>query len=425
LESPLRKLSACLTLVALFGVTGSDTPESRPAGRFPRTHTTPLTAAEEADPAAAALARRFNPAMAIPQGGIWPVDVRYGWADGADLVGEVVGAFGRVRESHVAVPNAELERRGWGDLPTRDAEGREIRYRLDTPGDDLPQGERGETGWRTRFRALAGDDPARSEYPPTQYAHCYWIDRAQGLLGVQYWFYYPFNEWVNRHEGDWEHVNVVLKGASTLSAATLGSFAPVGYQFFFHSWRMETNDVVRVAGAAPDPAGGGDHVVVFAGGPGRMLGWGGAQSGASYPWPAVFPGAGSGPFPPDEDTRAPGRFIAADDFRVVLLPEPERLDDDAQPALSWLRLPFYAGQRSVTSNPPPVGWLGFDHAPSQPARRASWNGTGGPPVWVPNAPIVRAPLALPTGWALLSAPAHPQGEPAQGPMRAGLLPSVR
>ena len=27
---------------------------------------------------------------------------------------------------------------------------------------------------------------------------------------VQYWFFYPFNDSGNRHEGDWEHINVVL-----------------------------------------------------------------------------------------------------------------------------------------------------------------------------------------------------------------------
>src|SRR5207237_9974011 len=43
---------------------------------------TPLTADEEADPSAAELARRFNPAMALPPGdGPWPVDVSYAWSD--------------------------------------------------------------------------------------------------------------------------------------------------------------------------------------------------------------------------------------------------------------------------------------------------------------------------------------------------------
>ena len=33
---------------------------------------------------------------------------------------------------------------------------------------------------------------------------------------------------------------------------------------------------------------------------------------------------------PDEDTRRPERFIAARDFEVVLLPEPERVDTQAR-----------------------------------------------------------------------------------------------
>ena len=38
------------------------------------------------------------------------------------------------------------------------------------------------------------------------------------LLAVQYWFYYYFNDWNNRHEGDWEMVQLVFE-AETLRQA--------------------------------------------------------------------------------------------------------------------------------------------------------------------------------------------------------------
>ena len=27
---------------------------------------------------------------------------------------------------------------------------------------------------------------------------------------LQYWFFYPYNDAGNKHEGDWEHINVVI-----------------------------------------------------------------------------------------------------------------------------------------------------------------------------------------------------------------------
>jgi len=49
-----------------------------------------------------------------------------------------------------------------------------------------------------------------SVYPPTVYYHQY-TDTASGTTVVQYWFFYVFNPGEgNRHEGDWEMVQVVI-----------------------------------------------------------------------------------------------------------------------------------------------------------------------------------------------------------------------
>ena len=166
---------------------------------------------------------------------------------------EVLDDGGKVVERHVAVKNADLERRPWNDLPARDPRGRRIRYNIDAPGDDRPVAP-GKSGWRARWDALVGPNPQRAtaaggkSFRPTQYAHAFWINRAEGLLGIQYWFFYPFNEWINRHEGDWEHVNVVLKGDGELGDGE--GYRPAGYQFAFHGWRLETGNVARVGGPA-------------------------------------------------------------------------------------------------------------------------------------------------------------------------------
>ncbi len=352
----------------------------------------PLDAAEESSDAAQRVARRFNPAMAFSDGTVWPVDVRYAWADGADLVASVLERNGKVARSYVAAKNADLDRRPWADLPDRDPSGRAIRYNIDAPGDDRMIG--GRTAWRARWDSLVRD----GRFPPTQYAHLYWLDRARGLLAIQYWFFYPFNEWINRHEGDWEHVTVVLRGPGRLTDDA--GWAPVGYQFAFHNWRLDTDKVVRVGGAEP----GEDHLLVFVGGNGRMLWWQGTMSGASYPLPALYEGAASGPIKADEDTRAPRRFVRADRFQVVLLPEPGRLDARAHPELSWLKLPFYAGQEHMTSNPPLMDWLGYGGPVQQPARRRAWNGWQIKPPFPKVASAVAAAVTLPDGWRLLAAP---------------------
>jgi hypothetical protein len=391
-------LLLALAMVVLVALTRQLAPASEPAWAS-QARPEPLTAAEERSPAALRIARRFNPAMAFADPGIWPVPVQYAWRDGSDLTAQVM-EDGRAVASYVARPNAALDR-SWGDLPDRDPQGRDIRYSIDAPGDDQTVG--GRTRWRQRWEALTGQQAGQppnlqGEFPPTQYAHVFWYNRAKGLLGVQYWFFYPFNEWINRHEGDWEHINVILRGPSYLDEDA--EFSPEGYQFAFHRFRLQTDHVVRVAGPQTDE----DHVLVFVGGRGRLLWWGGKLSGGSYPLPARYAATGDWPFSPGEDTRRPERFIAAGDFDVVLLPEPERLDTRARPELSWLKLPLYLGQEKMRSNPPLFDWLGAGGPVLQPGRRSTWNAVkgkrafGGPVTWKAQ------DLALPKTWSLRAAP---------------------
>ena len=406
-----------------------DGPGSRRARAGDVGMASPLSAAEEASPALRALARRFNPAVALPDAdGPWPVDVAYTWSTGADLRARTVTGAGWTTGDHVVLSGARLGREPWGDLPTRDGKGRAIQYWVDAPGDDAPSPS-GRTSWRERWRAIAGNDPEGSPFPPTEYAHAFWLDRAHGRLAIQYWFFFPFNEWINHHEGDWEHVQVILADAgaagSTAAAASAGTsaaraphagaldrFRPVGYEFFFHGWRYQPPRVVRVqgadapaGGAATAPADGdGEHVVVFSGGRGQFLWWGGSQSGGSYPLPARYAGAGSGlgPFRPADDTRHPGRFVPAEAFRVVLLPEPQRLDTRARPELSWLQLPFYAGAPRAFTNPPLTNALGGGGAPLQPARRREWDAVDQHPLWTGTPLVDEAPeRLLPRAWRLI------------------------
>ena len=124
---------------------------------------TSLTAAEEASAAGAILARRFNPAMAFGHRDIWPVSLSYTWADGANLMAAVVDNQGQTLSEYEALPNQSLIDDDWGDLPTTDADGNNIRYSIDAPGDD--RSERGLSSWRRRWRAIMGGDPLDRTMP--------------------------------------------------------------------------------------------------------------------------------------------------------------------------------------------------------------------------------------------------------------------
>ena len=361
-------------------VSPADSGRSVPVSPVQLPAATPLDVAEEQDPGLLEIARQFNPAMAFAIRDIWPVEVRYAWHEGSPLVARTEDGDGPAHEAAM-VPGADLERVDWSRLPARTSDGRELRYYLDAPGDDRRDTPDGISRWRQRFRQIAqpgGDNaaPAASPYPPTQYVHAYWWNRAQGLLAIQYWFYYPFNEWVNHHEGDWEHIQIILKGASRVDADA--TWAPVGYHYFFHDFWTDATQVIRFAGDDPDE----DHPLVYVGGQGEWFGHKGMQSGGSYPLPGRYPAAGFDVpwISPAEDTSRPQRFISAKEFRLILLPEPERLDAARSPELSWLRLRFYVGQRAVHENPIGVDGL-CGRPPLQPAARTEWLGPARTLAW--------------------------------------------
>jgi len=74
-------------------------------------------------------------------------------------------------------------------------------------------------------------------------------------LILQYWFFYPYNDAGNTHEGDWEHLNVVVtprgQGADPLTAEALAHLlgAPAvpeslvirRVEYYFHHWQFSAD----------------------------------------------------------------------------------------------------------------------------------------------------------------------------------------
>ena len=73
-------------------------------------------------------------------------------------------------------------------------------YHLDYPGNALSPGCDYE---RWAKRLTKGSEPA-------VYAHVATDPDYPGKLSLQYWFFYPFNDWNNSHEGDWEMIQLVF-----------------------------------------------------------------------------------------------------------------------------------------------------------------------------------------------------------------------
>ena len=79
-----------------------------------------------------------------------------------------------------------------------------------------------ERTWRESHGAA---DPRQSRI----FAHFFVHEQAEArgpgrfLLVAQYWFFYPFNDGPNNHEGDWEHINVAIttraRAGDTLAAS--------------------------------------------------------------------------------------------------------------------------------------------------------------------------------------------------------------
>jgi hypothetical protein len=81
-------------------------------------------------------------------------------------------------------------------------------YHLDFPGNALRPG----CDYERWVRHLG------QRRSPTVYAHVATEPGRPGLLALQYWLFYAFNDWNNLHEGDWEMVQLVFAADSPRDA---------------------------------------------------------------------------------------------------------------------------------------------------------------------------------------------------------------
>jgi len=104
-------------------------------------------------------------------------------------------------------------------------------YHLDFPGDALAPGC-DYNRWAQRL--TEGTEPV-------VYAHVVGEAAFPGKLALQYWFFYPFNDFNNTHEGDWEMIQLVFD-APDAARALAEDPAEVGYSSHEGAERAEWGD---------------------------------------------------------------------------------------------------------------------------------------------------------------------------------------
>jgi hypothetical protein len=102
-------------------------------------------------------------------------------------------------------------------------------YALDFPGNALSSSACSYEEWQRRITA---------HRKPTVYAH---VASEDGTLALQYWFFYVYNDFNNKHEGDWELIQLDFD-APTVAAALRTRPTEVGYSQHAGAERAEWGD---------------------------------------------------------------------------------------------------------------------------------------------------------------------------------------
>jgi len=266
--------------------------------------------------------------------------------------------------------------------------------------------------WDAYARFRTGPDSA-AWCRPTVFAHPY-LDELSRVV-IQYWYFYPMNDYIANHEGDWEHINVVL-------SSDRSDIEEVHY--FFHSRSANLPQGNR----RPEITDG-THPVVYVGGrayvildyPIRLLGHErNSGSHGNYPYPGEWEAvAGLGHTESVSGSGADStRVVPHGRFQVVLTPEPSRIDYRRHPQVlrewGWLLLPVRWGFPSAPSMGSQIGTSDVgNRAPFGPAFNAGWNraapGLTYPGYRIRRIPVVRSCLEdLLQPWYYLYAFRHPR-----------------
>jgi hypothetical protein len=225
-------------------------------------------------------------------------------------------------------------------------------YHLDFPGDAL---EPGCDYDRWSKRIAAGTRP-------TTYARLVTEPAYASRLVLQYWFFYAYNDFNNKHEGDWEMIQLVFD-VGTAAEALEAAPVSVGYSQHEGAERADWGeDKLELAG--------GTHPVVYPA----------AGSHANYFGPELYLGRSAAQGVGCDDTSGPSREVRP---TVALVPTAE---PDYLRAFPWLAFAGSWGERHPA----------FYNGPTGPSQKSQWTA---PITWSEEAWRDSA-FAIPAGGSL-------------------------
>ena len=196
---------------------------------------------------------------------------------------------------------------------------------LDFPGSSLSP----HCIYERDFNKYAADQPA------TVYAHIVQPRESPDKLVVQYWTYWYYNDWNNKHESDWEGISLLFD-ASSIEEALASTPTEIGYSQHEGGERAEwdSDKLER----------DGDHPVIYSS----------AGSHASYFSPAVYLGRSASEGFGCDDTSGPSNLVSPE---VVLLPDSVNDPDDP---LAWVSYEGRWGERQRGAFNGPTGPISKD-----------------------------------------------------------------
>ena len=222
------------------------------------------------------------------------------------------------------------------------------------------------------WHAAYQNERDNNNFRHTIYVH-FFIEN--GEVVIQYWIFYPFNDGYNNHEGDWEHINVIITDQNP-------SIAEIDRIDFYFHYKVQTRNPSQCEFE------GGTHVKIYVGGSGSI----------DFPFPNSHAIADGGSYPElgwwdevdpvdlyDEWVAGLGLYVPYSAFidgnpndgrGIVILPEPDKIDYDENPGMSWLKGNVAFGHLWVNS---PFDWLPFsvgNNAVGGPFYNPGWNETG-------------------------------------------------
>jgi hypothetical protein len=159
----------------------------------------------------------------------------------------------------------------------------------------------------------------------------------RGRLAVQYWFFWPYNDWNNRHEGDWEMMQINFDVATVQEALQTSPKSVILAQH--EGGEIQPWNKISMLNSQPlvFPASG-SHATYFSAN--RWVGTS-AQTGVGC-----------------DDTRTPSRVMQPE---VIVLPQDIPTDPDDQ--FAWLAYNGRWGERHS----------GFNNGPTGPTSKQQWN----------------------------------------------------